>query len=403
MERSEFLKRVKFVSTFGKVLHSVGSPAHTIESTMQEMCDLLGIKGSFASMPTLITYSFSYRDEIVTKIDRVEPMGVNLSKLSEADLIARAVIGGTLTFEKGVEQLNFMLSKPGVYGTFIRTLCFPLSSAGFMVLFGGTWMDFLVATFIGLITGLLAHFRPVGQIGQIFETIVAVVASFLAYSFAKFFPGLNVATILLSGLIIFLPGLVVTIAIAEIATQNLTSGVSRLVGGLMVLLQLAYGVFIGNKLAGHVDFFQIGFQLPNISPYFVFLFLPLTSLLSTIIFKAEKEDWKWVTLAGIWGFLSSKYASEFFGPELGMFIGGMSVGAASNIFARIMNRPSSIFQFPGIILLVPGSVGYRSLNFLFEGNIVGGLNTAFTMIILAMSLVVGVFVGNILVRPRLSF
>ena len=83
-----------------------------------------------------------------------------------------------------------------------------------------------------------------------------------------------------------------------------------------------------------------------------------------------------------------------------MFFGGACVGAMSNIFARLQNRPSSIFQFPGIILLVPGSVGYRSLSFLFERDVVGGLDTAFTMITLAMALVVGVFFGNVLIRPR---
>jgi uncharacterized membrane protein YjjB (DUF3815 family) len=91
------------------------------------------------------------------------------------------------------------------------------------------------------------------------------------------------------------------------------------------------------------------------------------------------------------------------GAELGMFFGGACVGSMANLFARLMDRPSSIFQFPGIILLVPGSVGYRSLSFLFERNIVGGLDMAFTMVTLAMSLVVGVFAGNMLVRPRSSF
>jgi len=363
MERAEFIKRVKFVSTFGRVMHSVGSPAHTIESTMQEMCHLLGIKGSFASLPTLITSSFFYRDEIITKLDRVEPMSVNLGKLSRADLIARDVINGNIGFEEGISKLDDVIHGQNGYGKTLRVLSYLFSAAGFMVLFGGTWTDFIAATFIGLLTGVLALLRPIGLIGQLFETLVAIAASFVAYTLAKFFPQLNVGIILLSGLIIFLPGLVVTIAMAEIATQNLTSGVSRLVGGLMILLQLTYGVFIGNKLASYFHFTPVTFSLPQISWAYILFFLPLTSLMSTVIFRAEKSDWKWVTLAGIWGFLCSKFGSHYLGGELGMFFGGMCVGAASNLFARLMNRPSSIFQFPGIILLVPGSVGYRSLNF----------------------------------------
>jgi uncharacterized membrane protein YjjB (DUF3815 family) len=85
-----------------------------------------------------------------------------------------------------------------------------------------------------------------------------------------------------------------------------------------------------------------------------------------------------------------------------MFFGGTCVGAMSNLFARLKDKPSSIFQWPGIILLVPGSVGYRSMTSLFERDVVGGLDTAFTMISLAMALVVGVFFGNIIIQPRRS-
>jgi uncharacterized membrane protein YjjB (DUF3815 family) len=74
----------------------------------------------------------------------------------------------------------------------------------------------------------------------------------------------------------------------------------------------------------------------------------------------------------------------------------------SNIFARMKDKPSAIFQWPGIILLVPGSVGYRGMTSLFERDVIGGMDTAFTMITLAMALVVGVFFGNILVKPRRS-
>jgi uncharacterized membrane protein YjjP (DUF1212 family) len=403
MDRADFLRRVKFVTKFGRIMHSVGSPAHTIESTMQEMCEVLKISGNFASLPTSITSSFNYRDEIITKLDRVEPVGVNLGKLSQADLIAQAVIKGELSFEEGIKKLDEMMHEEHPYGKRIRVICYLFAAAGFMVLFGGTWGDFLASVFIGILTGILALLRPIGFVGQIFETIVAVVAAFGAFLLEKLFPGLNVGVIILSGLIVFLPGLIVTIAIAEIATQNLTSGVSRLVGGLMILLQLSYGVFIGSKFASWFHYPALKFKFTVIPWWVALITLPLTALISTVIFKANRSDWKWITLAGIWGYSCSKLGSHFLGPELGIFFGGAAVGAAANIFARIKNRPSSIFQFPGIILLVPGSVGYRSVSFLFEGNVVGGLDTAFTMVTLAMSLVVGVFVGNTLIRPRKSF
>ncbi len=402
MERREFKRRVRFIMKFGRALHAVGSPAHTLEATMQDMCQLLDLKGSIVSLPTAIFSSFTYEDEDITRIDRVEPMGVNLSKLSRVDLVAREVIQNRISFEEGIQKLEDILTSPTEYGKRVHVICFLLSSAGFMVLFGGSWGDFLAAVLIGVMIGFISLLRPIGLVAQLFEALIAIAASFAAYVLAKLLPGLNIGVIIISSLIIFMPGLFITIAIAEIATQNLTSGTSRLVGGVMILLKLTFGVFIGSRLASWFHLGELDYTFARIPDWVTFVTLPVTALMSTVNLKAERSDWKWVTIAGIFGYGCAKAGTYFLGSELGMFFGGACVGAMSNLFARFQNRPSSIFQFPGILLLVPGSIGYRSLSFLFERNVVGGLDTAFTMVTLAMALVVGVFLGNILVKPRRS-
>lgn len=403
MERAQFLRRVKFILKFGKALHTVGSPAHTLEGTMQDLCKLFGIKGSIVSLPTAIFSSFSYQDEEITKIERVEPMGVNLGKLSQVDHVAREVIQGEKTYEEGSLRLDEILNDQEIYSRFTRVLCYVLFSACYLVLLGGFWGDFISSIIIASIIGIIALARPIGLVAQLFEAIVAVVGTLSTYLLAKLIPGINVGIVILSSLIIFVPGLFITIAIAEIATQNLTSGTSRLMGGVMVLLKLTFGAFVGSKIASWFHYPALPIEFLRIPFWMTFIALPIASMMSTVIFKAEWRDWKWVTLAGVFGYCCSKLGTHYLGPELGLFFGGACVGSVSNIFARIQNRPSSIFQFPGIILLVPGSVGYKSLNFLFARDVLGGLDTAFTMVTLAMALVVGIFIGNILIKPRQSF
>lgn len=405
MDRAQFLRRVKFILKFGRALHAVGTPAHTLEGTLQEICQLFGLKGNIVSLPTAIFSTFTYGDEEITKIERVMPMGVNLGKLSKVDLVAREVIHGTLSYEEGSDSIDSILTAPDPYGSRIRILSFMVSAAGFIVLFGGNWGDFLSSIVIGSIIGLLSLLQPVQSIGvvaQMFEAMIAIFASFISYFLVKLVPSLNVGVIILSSLIIFTPGLFITMAIAEIATQNLTSGTSRLMGGIMILLKLTFGVFIGAKVASFFYVPSLAITFDVIPGWFTFIMLPVTALMATVVFKADKSDWPWVTIAGIFGYSCSKLATHYLGAEIGILIGGLCVGAMSNIFARLKDRPSSLFQFPGIILLVPGSMGYRSLSFLFEKNVIGGLDTAFSMVALATALVVGVFFGNILVKPRRS-
>jgi uncharacterized membrane protein YjjP (DUF1212 family) len=367
---------------------------------MQELCQLLGIRGSFVSQPTAILSSFQSGEEEITKIERVEPMGVNLGILSNLDQVARSVIRNKLTYEEGFQRLNEILDSPDPFGKATQFGYFLFSSAGFLLLFGGGWPDLVAAMVVGVLLGLMAIARPVGLVAQLFEAIVAVVAAFATFLLAKLVPGLNVPVIIISGLIIFMPGLFITIAIAEIATNNLVSGTARLVGGVMILLKLTFGVFIGSKLASWVPVSPVALAPGELPAWVIYLALPVTSFLSVVNFKANRADWKWVTIAGIYGYLCAKLGTQHLGPELGMFFGGTCVGAMSNVFARVLDKPSSIFQWPGIILLVPGSVGYRGMSSLFERDVLGGLDMAFTMVTLAMALVVGVFFGNILVTPR---
>ncbi len=402
MELTKFKRQVRFILRFGRALHSAGSPAHTLEATMQDMCQLLGLRGTFISQPTAILASFENDEEDVTKIERVEPMGVNLGKLSNIDLVAREVIRNEISYEEGYQKLDNILNAPEPFGKRVYVAYFLFYTVGFMVLFGGTWADMIAATIVGMIMGFMSIVKPVGVIGQLYEAIAAVVASIATYLLVKLVPGLNVGVIIISSLIIFMPGLFITIAIAEIATNNLVSGTARLVGGVMILLKLTFGVFIGSKIASWFHYPSIDIPMDRIPLWLAYLTLPATAFMSVINFKANRADWKWVTLAGIYGYLCSKLGAHYLGPELGMFFGGACVGAMSNIFARFKDKPSSIFQWPGIILLVPGSVGYRGMNSLFERDVVGGLDTAFTMVTLAMALVVGIFFGNIIVKPRRS-
>jgi uncharacterized membrane protein YjjP (DUF1212 family) len=403
MDRAQFIRRTKFILKFGRALHSVGSPAHTLEGTMQDLCRRFGIQGSIISQPTGIFTTFTYYDEEITKIERVEPMSVNLGKLSRVDKVAQDVIAGSLTFEEGSQKLDEIFESNDPYSRRFRIVCYVISTVGYMVLFGGNWGDFMASIIIGCLIGLLSILKPRGLVLQLFDTLVAIVATLGSYLLVKLYPNLNVGVIILASLIIFLPGLFITIAISEIATNNLTSGTARLVGGVMILLKITFGVFIGSKIASWFHYKPQIADFGLLPPWFRIVLLPITAMMSTVTFRAERSDWSWVTIAGVFGYSCSKLGTHYMGPELGIFFGGACVGAMSNVFARVQNRPSSIFQFPGIILLVPGSVGYRSLSFLFEKDIIGGLGTAFSMVTLAMALVVGIFIGNILIKPRQSF
>jgi uncharacterized membrane protein YjjB (DUF3815 family) len=57
-------------------------------------------------------------------------------------------------------------------------------------------------------------------------------------------------------------------------------------------------------------------------------------------------------------------------------------------------------MLPGILMLVPGSLGFQSLSALVERDVLSGLGTAFAVGLVAISLVAGLLVAAAILPPR---
>ena len=55
---------------------------------------------------------------------------------------------------------------------------------------------------------------------------------------------------------------------------------------------------------------------------------------------------------------------------------------------------------PGMLILVPGSLGYRSLTALLDRQTVEGVEFAFGMMLVAMALVGGLLAASAIVPPK---
>jgi uncharacterized membrane protein YjjB (DUF3815 family) len=83
------------------------------------------------------------------------------------------------------------------------------------------------------------------------------------------------------------------------------------------------------------------------------------------------------------------------GEQLGAFLGAFVVSAGSNLFARIKRRTAMVTQVPGLLILVPGSIGLRSMQSLIGQDVEMGIATAFRVAIIGISLAAGLLAGNV--------
>jgi uncharacterized membrane protein YjjB (DUF3815 family) len=307
-----------------------------------------------------------------------------------------------MSLSEGSEALEGVHAAPPRYGPLTTTLAFGLSSAAASRFLGGGLREAIVAGVIGLVIGvLLIVAGRLPAFGRVFPFLTAFSASFIAAAAATVLPHYSVYVGTLAGLIVLIPGLTLTTAMTELSSGHLSSGTARLSGALMLFLVIGFGVAIGSQTVTlTLGAFASRVRPEALPAWTWWLALVAAPLGFAVLFRAHARDAIWILLAGALGIGGSRIGSAAFGPELGAFVGALTVGVASNVYAYLLRRPASVTLVPGILLLVPGSIGFRSLSSLLDREVVTGVETAFTMVLIGAGLVAGLLLANVLVPER---
>jgi uncharacterized membrane protein YjjP (DUF1212 family) len=393
-------QRLGFILRLGRALHTSGYAAHRLEEALALASEQLGLEGQFFSTPTSIMASFGPQDDQRTFMIRVEPGESDLGKLARVDEVTRQVLNGQLTPGEGTAQIDLLERAPARYPGWVRTLAFAISSGSAARFLGGGWHEVVASIAVGLAIGLLAIVTARhANLQRVFEPLAAAVASIIAATIAAAGFPTSVFLVTLSGVIVLIPGLMLTTAMTELSTRHLASGTARFMGALVLLLSIAFGIAIGAKAAALAIGTPHSSPIEDLPGWTLLLSLLISPLCFSVLLKAEPRDIPWIIAAGVIAFGGARLGSDALGAELGAFVGGVMTGVASAWYARLTNRPSQITLVPGLLLLVPGSVGLRSLASLLDRDTQVGVDSAFRMVLIAVSLVAGILIANV-VSPR---
>lgn len=395
---------VGFLMRLARALHAAGSPAHRLEDALTQVALGEGIETQFFSTPTSIFGAFGPSAEQRMVLARVEPGSVDLELLSDLDELLEDLASRRIDLATADRRLERIEQRPPRYGLATRVVGFGLVSSGAARFFGGSWTDMAVAAGVGLAIGVLVEtMGPRRSGGRVLDPLAALVASLLAYALAGLGVDCEPFLVILAGLIVLLPGLTVTVAMNELATRHLVSGASRIAGAATTFVLLAFGVAFGSQLGSVLGAPVVARDAAPVMPsWSVWLALAASAIGLTVLLRARPRDLGWVALAAALAVGAGRLGTGLLGTELGAFAGALLVGVAGNVFARLLRRPSALVQVPGLLLLVPGSVGFRSLAALLERETLAGIQTAFSMVIVSIGLVAGLLVAGAVVPPRRS-
>lgn len=407
-----YLVRVDFLVELARRLHMYGTSAQRLEGAVGQVARRLEIDAEIWSNPTGMILSFPDPERgpayTMTRVIRLEPGEQNLGRLAAADGIAEDVLAGRRQIADGLQAMRALDHPPGRFARPWTIFSFGLASASVTGLMQRTgWADLATAAVLGALIGVLTELsasRP--RWADALEAVAAFLVTLVATAVASFFAPLSLQGVIIAALIVLMPGLTLTTAVSELTSRQLVSGTARFAGALTILLKLTFGAVAAAQVVN-----LMGWRLlPNTGAPALPEWMPWLALLAgsfsfAVLFKAARRD-TLLVMAAVWlGYAATRFASALPGTEVnnlpgGVFFAGMVVTAVANLYGHHFNRPGALIRVPGIILLVPGSLGFRSFNFVFERDVMLGLDTAFAVIVALIALVAGILFGNLLVSPR---
>ena len=405
MDKLEFIQIRRFILKLGKMLHKYGSPSFRLEAYLTEIATHFGLNASFNSTPTtlsIVLWSDRHEDEY-NHSARMQPGELDMNSLSRTDELAFELLSGDITLAEADERLDEIDVMPSPYGKSLTGVAFGLSTSAFAMLMGAGWSEIIYSGLLGLMVYFWTLWaRRSKRVNLMLEPVASFSVGFVACAINHYSAsGYNIWLIILSSLIILVPGLSLTMGLAELSSRNLVSGTARVMDATMQLFKLYFGAFLGISL-GYQLFGQQELVMADTLPFWVnWLGVLMLSVGLVAIFRTRMKHVPWAVVSTFIAYGASTWSSAYLENGLGAFVGAFALGVFANMFSRIANAPSTIVAMHGLIVLVPGSKTYMGLNSFISGqDIIKTDHIGQETFLILMSLVAGLIFANVVMPTR---
>ncbi|KAJ1995751.1 pheromone-regulated protein prm10 [Coemansia sp. RSA 1358] len=399
----------KFICLLAQAMMQYGAPLHHLEDNLLRISRQLYIKATFTTMPGLIIISFEDQATFTseTKVIRC-PNGYDMHRLELTDCVFRTVSKEEISVEEGTRQLNKIMSAQPLFAWYWQLLDWGITSWSVCILaFNGSWIDSAAALVLGMIAGCLNLLASkLKGYTNLFEASVSIVCGFLATAVERW---VCFGAVTLSATAVLLPGLLLTTGIIELTSRNMHAGTIRVGYALTLAFIIAFGINLGNNI--FVEIFSKPDRIPDMSmttcspasPWWWWLTFPISISSICLLINVHPRHWPaCIIVAGImfsvFWYLVLHLHLKTVGPVVSAFV----LGITANIWSKLFKHNAYATMLPGVMILVPGSVGVRGIMSMFQqsDNSMGTQHLVAQMVQTSLSIMVGLFASSFVIYPR---
>lgn len=392
--------RLAFLAAMARALSRYGETCDDIEDGLAACAVSLGVPAQFSVTPTTVLVSYSEDAGERTRMLRIEENRFDLRGLNMVRAVLLDVTRGAKTAELGLAELRLVEASPSWYAWPFRVAASAVGAAALAVFLGGGPREFLVAAPVGLVVGaLIVLGRRYERLSLLTEVLCGFAASAVTLLLGHVVSDFRMATVALAAVTLLLPGMAITMGVAELTSRHLTAGTARLAGATVTLLNLSIGSLLGFAVLHRLDFVpRPGPTTAGQTPALLAV-AALAIACSLVISTRTPLRYSLAALVAVAiALVTARLGARLTDATLGVAIASLCVGLAGNAYERITHRAAALVLIPGVMVLVPGALGLRGV-YDFMRTAKGGMEVFANVLIIAAGIVVGLAVANS-VLPR---
>jgi len=378
----------------GHILLENGAEISRVEETMERIASHYGVDSEnfFVLSNGIFTTGHNFAN-----VEFIPFKGTQLDKVVAVNQISRDIEKGRYTLpeaKEALQQARVMPPKP----FWEQVLASALGSAGFCIIFGGSFVDSLVSFVAGFLLYVFVLKVTAPNLSKLFSNIsgAALVTLFclLAYRAGV---GDNLSNIIIGAVIPLIPGVPFTNGIRDIANEDYIAGFTRLMDAVMVFFCIALGVsltfLIDGRITGGVIALD-GMSVDTLTSSFPVQLLAafIGSAAFAVLFGVPRKYYWHGGVCGMAGWMVYLAMVRWAGSSVveASCVATIAVALTARELAVWQKCPMTVFLICGIFPLVPGAGIYWTSYDVISGQLHSALTAGFTAIKVTIAIIFGI-------------
>jgi uncharacterized membrane protein YjjP (DUF1212 family) len=395
---------LEFMYRLGQAQLACGEQTAQVELLLRRVAVAYGMRRSrVVAFPTALFITFHDGEQERVTLAEGPLQGLRLDQMADVYDLTQAAERAEIPLDEALRRLSTILRRQARFGAIGIVVGHALLTLGLAMVLRPSLLNLAVAVGCGALVGALKLVdRDRSLLAVPTPVLAAALVSLVVFLLLRYGVPVDPAYVLVPPLVSFLPGAMLSLGMVELAYGDQVSGSSRLIAGFVQLVLLAVGFAAGAMLVGYTPEDLLD-AAPHATSALWGVWGPWLAVLVFSIgvyvhFSAPRDSFPWILLVLLAAFSSQQLAARIFGSELSGFF-GMTVAMPLSYLVQTYFRgpPAMVTFLPSFWLVVPGSLGLRSMTQLLSDH-AAGLDGLVTVLFAMTSIALGTLVGATVYR-----